>query len=215
MRLNVGCGQAPTSGWRNYDNSFSLKLARWPGISRLAARLRLLRPSQAAFIAVAHREQIEWADARCLPCADASVDVLYTCHMFEHLDRTEALLFLDEARRVLRPGGVLRIAVPDLGGLVARYVSSGDADAFIAGTRLAVPRPASLAQRLRLAIVGPRHHHWMYDSESLCKLLSSSGFTDVLRRAPGTTGIQDPGALDLRERESESLYVEATRPAAA
>jgi predicted SAM-dependent methyltransferase len=38
--------------------------------------------------------------------------------MIEHLDRREARSFLAEARRVLRPGGVLRLAAPDLSRLV-------------------------------------------------------------------------------------------------
>ena len=212
MRLNVGCGQTPTSGWNNFDNSFSLRLARWPRLSTLAGRLGLLEPTQVAFVEFAGREHVEWADACRLPCADGSVDALYTSHMLEHLDQAEAQRFLAEALRVLCPGGILRIAVPDLGRMVAAYVDSGDADAFIAATLMAVPKPKTFAQRLRLAIVGPRHHHWLYDCQSLCKLLTTNGFSGAVGWDAGTTGIPDPGALDLREHESETLYVEATKP---
>lgn len=54
-------------------------------------------------------------DARKLPYADGSVDVLYASHVLEHFDyNDEVLAVLDEWVRVLRPGGLLRIAVPDV-----------------------------------------------------------------------------------------------------
>ncbi len=40
-----------------------------------------------------------------LPVQDESVDVLYSSHMLEHLDRYEVGCFLSEARRVLKVGG--------------------------------------------------------------------------------------------------------------
>jgi hypothetical protein len=61
--------------------------------------------------------------------------------MLEHLDRHEARLFLAEAMRVLRPGGVLRLAVPDIRQLVQNYMTTGDADEFVASTLMCVPLP--------------------------------------------------------------------------
>ena len=212
MRLNVGCGQTPTPGWRNLDNSFALRLAPWPRLTALAARFGILEPPQVAFIAFARRGEVEWADARRLPCPDSSVDALYTSHMIGYLDQVEVLSFLAEAHRVLRPGGVFRISVPDLNRLVSAYSQTGDADAFVASTYLTVPKPRTFSQRVRLALVGPRQYHWLYDCRSLCGLLEKNVFSDAVRREPGTTGIPEPGALDLRERESQSLYVEAIKP---
>jgi predicted SAM-dependent methyltransferase len=82
--------------------------------------------------------------------------------MLEHLDRQGALTFLQEARRVLRPGGTLRIAVPDISLKVAAYVAHKDADAFVESTLMCQPRPRTLAQRVRFFFTGPRHHNWMY-----------------------------------------------------
>ncbi len=52
----------------------------------------------------------------------------------------------------------------------------------------------------------------MYDGESLARLLREAGFADVAVEPPGVTRIVDPGGLDLKEREAESVYVEAARP---
>lgn len=57
-----------------------------------------------------------------LPFADDSFDAVYHSHVLEHLPREAASGFLAECRRVLRPGGVLRVAVPDLERLARTYL---------------------------------------------------------------------------------------------
>ncbi len=213
MRVNVGCGQSPTAGFRNFDNSLSLVLARIPLLPALLRKAGLLDSAQHEFLSFARSRGIEHADAaRRLPLEDRSVDVLYSSHMLEHLDREEAAGFLREAMRVLRPGGVLRIAVPDLRKEVSRYGETGDADAFVAGLLVCQPKLKTLRQKLQFLLVGPRHHHWMYDGASLCGLLRAHGFVNTETVAPGRTRIPEPGALDLFERSSESVFVEADRP---
>ena len=51
----------------------------------------------------------------------------------------------------------------------------------------------------------------MYDEGSLCALLKDAGFVEARALPPGQTTIANPGALNLREREEESLYVEAEK----
>ena len=31
LKINIGCGDTPTKGWRNYDNSWSVRLAKKKG----------------------------------------------------------------------------------------------------------------------------------------------------------------------------------------
>jgi predicted SAM-dependent methyltransferase len=155
---------------------------------------------------------IEWADAtKRIPFRDGSVDVLYASHMLEHLDRVEVALFLKEANRVLRSGGTIRIAVPDLALYARRYFETGDADVFVQTTNLTQPKPRTTFQKLRMLVTGGRHHHWMYDGPSLCRLLERAGFENATVLKPGHTRIPDPGQLDLYERADESVYVEALR----
>jgi hypothetical protein len=52
----------------------------------------------------------------------------------------------------------------------------------------------------------------MYDGHSLCRLLNKHGFVNAAVISPGETRIPNPGALDLYERASESVYVEAEAP---
>jgi hypothetical protein len=132
--------------------------------------------------------------------------------MFEHLDRSQARAFIAEARRVLKPGGRLRLAVPDLERLASAYLADGDADTFVERLLLATDPPTSAADAVRQVVIGPRNHRWMYDGRSLCALLSDQGFSDVRVVPPGVTHIDRPEPLNLFERADESVYVEATRP---
>jgi predicted SAM-dependent methyltransferase len=213
VRINVGCGQTPTTGWRNLDNSLSLRLAKIPLLPELLYKSRLLEESQYQFIQFAKFNRIEFGDAtKGLPISSGSVDVLYSSHMLEHLDKTEAKLFLKEARRVLRSGGIIRLSVPDLHKQVQKYLEFGDADAFIASTLVCQSKPKTIMQRLRILIVGARHHNWMYDGPSMVRLLSLMGFKEPCVLSAGTTMIGNPGELNLFEREDESVYLEAFNP---
>jgi SAM-dependent methyltransferase len=212
-RLNVGCGSTPTEGWKNYDNSWSLRLARVPAIGPLFRACGLIDAGQARFIEFARHHSIQWADVtRRIPEGTHSVDVVYSSHMLEHLTPDRVQGFLMEARRVLRPAGILRLAVPDLAFHIANYMASSDADRFLAETHLVSPLPRSVAGKLRRIIVGDRHHLWMYDGTSLCSLLSNAGFVDAQVMPAGTTRIADSGPLNLAERSPESVFVEAVNP---
>ena len=213
IRINIGCGQTPTEGWCNYDNSWSLRLSKVTRLSRVAGRFGLLSASQRDFISFAKEAGIMWADASThIPHRDGAVDVVYCSHMLEHLDREGVQAFLKEARRVLRPGGIIRIAVPDIRYHVDNYLTDGDADRFIERTGLTEGRPKTVLQKLTYVIVGDRHHKWMYDGDSLCRLLAALGFEAPRIMGPGATMIPEPGALNLTERVPESVFVEALNP---
>jgi SAM-dependent methyltransferase len=212
-RINIGCGDVPTRGWLNYDNSLTVRLAGWPWLARLLGAAGLLSPKQLGFIAAVRREGVRYADAiNAIPHADGTVEVLYTCHMLEHLDRDEARRFLAEARRVLISGGIIRIAVPDLRFHVESYLQDGLADRFIENLFMATPRTTSLPGKLRYLLIGERHHLWMYDGDSLTRLLRDAGFHAPRIMPAGETTIPDPGPLDLAERSPESVFIEAVNP---
>ncbi len=209
-RVNIGCGQTPAPGWLNYDNSFSIRLAKYPLLVGLAQKLGLLSEGSKRFVSFARNSNILWADAtKRIPLPDNSVEVLYTSHMLEHLDRQEAKAFLREAYRVLSPNGIIRVAVPDLKKLVIQYACDGNADLFIEKTLLTRQRPRRVLDRLKYLIVGERQHLWMYDGLSLSRLLCSIGFREPRILEAGSTTIQNPGKLNLYERSEESVYVEA------
>ena len=213
VRLNIGCGRSPTPDWINYDNSPSVWLARWPILTSLAARLGLIDRHGVAFVAFCRSHRIRHVDAaRRIPQGAGTVDAIYASHMLEHLDRAEARSFLAECRRVLKPCGVLRLAVPDLRTAAYQYLQMGDAEGFMRRLQFDLDKPRGPVARLRRMLSGRRGQHRMYDRESLVALVESAGFVDVEPVAEGRTRIADPGGLDLTEREADSLCLEARRP---
>lgn len=212
-RVNVGCGQTPTPGWDNFDNSLTLRLAKKPGVLPVLDKLGFLSEGSRGFANYLKKNaDIGWADVtQRIPLPDASAEVIYTSHMVEHFDRDEVKHFLKEALRVLAPNGVIRVVVPDMKMRVEQYMIDGDADKLMERTRLARRRRRSMTDKLRYLIAGDRQHMWMYDGASLARLLTSMGFRDPVVLRAGETTIESPGELDLFERADESVYVEARK----
>src|SRR4051794_3774661 len=105
LRVNVGCGQSPTPGYVNFDNSLSLALPGMTSVASILIKLKLIDQQQASMSHVGRRHGIRRAEATRLPLPDHSAAVLYSSHMIEHLSRGQALEFLLEARRGPRPPG--------------------------------------------------------------------------------------------------------------
>ena len=209
IKVNIGCGRTPTEGWLNFDNSPAIKLAKSPFKYKFAKAMGLLNEQQIENIKWNMEHNIQFADAtKSIPLKTSSVDCIYTSHMVEHLSQIGVRSFLNEVKRVLKVGGVVRIAVPDLRIAVNDYLETNDADAFMRGILVQAPEINTLKQKINLFFSGYRHHQWMYDGASLSKLLIEMGFSSAEVCKDGKTNIIDADALNLYEREEQSVYVE-------
>ena len=95
--LNLGCGQTYHEDWVNVD----------------------FRPQP---------PQVVGYDLSLgIPFPDDLFDVVYHSHIIEHFPRATAAAFMRECWRVLRPGGILRLAAPDLEGAARAYLQALDA----------------------------------------------------------------------------------------
>ena len=212
LRVNIGCGMTPTIGFENFDNSFSLKLSKYPLISALLFNLKIVSSTQMDYINFCRANNIKWADAtKQIPLPNDSVSLVYSSFMLDYLDKAEVSLFLKETKRVLGTDGVIRLALPDLSKAITRYNQNQDADAFVESTLMFIPNPRSFSQRLQMAVIGNRYRLWMYDSKSLYKLLENNGFKNIKILINGETTLKDYGPLDLNERADESVYIEAVK----
>lgn len=137
-----------------------------------------------------------------LPFADGSVDAVFAEHVFEHMTYGETLHVLAHVHRALKPGGALRVGVPDAGIYARQYVEdpSGIKDL----------RWGRATPMLALREVFQEHAHVAaYDEETLVLVLAEGGFPGARRTDPGTSRLLDP-VPDLAERWAETVYVEAT-----
>ena len=209
IKVNIGCGRTPTEGWLNFDNSPAIKLGKSPFKYKFAKALGLLNEQQIENIKWNMEHNIQFADAtKSIPLQTSSIDCIYTSHMVEHLSQKGVRSFLREVKRVLKVGGVVRIAVPDLRIAVDDYLETNDADAFMRGILVQAPEINTLKQKINLFVSGYRHHQWLYDGASLSKLLIEMGFSSVEICKDGKTNIIDADGLNLYEREEQSVYVE-------
>lgn len=97
-----------------------------------------------------------------------SVDLIYACHVLGHSGRVTSRVVLTRWMAVLKRGGVLRLAVPDIEMAMKWYLMHGelsDIAGFLWG-----------GQRNQYD-----HHGVGFDFQTLANLLNECGFTDVRR----------------------------------
>ena len=76
MRLNVGCGQAPSEGWLNYDNSPAVWLAKSQLLTRLLHGAGVISASSFEFAAFCRANRIFYANAaKRIPQAPTSAEI--------------------------------------------------------------------------------------------------------------------------------------------
>jgi SAM-dependent methyltransferase len=122
---------------------------------------------------------------RRLPFEDQSVDFACMCHLLEHFYfPLEAWKVLMEVRRILKPGGVLRIVVPDIRQCLLAY-ASGNREFFIRRDKelFGEPRDRNLLEyflNYAGAASGPDQfmfsHKYGYDIDTLTTLVRDAGF---------------------------------------
>jgi predicted SAM-dependent methyltransferase len=138
MKLHLGCGKRFIPGFTHID------AVEYPHVDHVATIDNL------GFIA-----------------AD-SVDLIYTCHVLEHFRRKDVGRVLVEWHRVLKPGGTLRVSVPDFARLCDVYQKHSDLNLVIG--------PIFGRQDYLYNI-----HYNVFDEATLTKLLHECGFADVRR----------------------------------
>lgn len=146
---------------------------------------------------------LAWDLSKPLPFDQGSVDAIFHEHVLEHFELPAAVALLGESHRLLAPGGVLRIGVPDAGAYLRAY---GDLkSAFLEATRPGRPTQMLAIQE----VFFDSGHRTAYDFETLALMLHSTGFHSVERRSFGES-ILEP-CPDGHHRRQETLYVEARR----
>ncbi len=57
-----------------------------------------------------------------IPSEDNVYDMVYHSHVLEHFSELDGFTFIRECYRVLKPGGIIRISIPDLEKIAANYL---------------------------------------------------------------------------------------------
>lgn len=141
--------------------------------------------------------------------SDASVDLIYASHVLEHFSRKQYREVLIEWHRVLAPGGVLRLAVPDFAACARLYYEQGLRD--------------GLTGLVGLIVGGQRdefdYHKMVFDESLLRADLLGIGFREVRRwdwRLTEHASVDDYSQaylphMDKKSGTLMSLNIEAVR----
>jgi predicted SAM-dependent methyltransferase len=109
-------------------------------------------------------------DITSLPFEDKSCDVIYASHVLEYFDREAVVPVLQEWCRVLKPGGIVRLAVPDFMAMIKLYYFNQMPIEIFLGPLYGKMQPPGCK-----AI----YHQTVYDFRSLKTVLETVGFEDV------------------------------------
>jgi SAM-dependent methyltransferase len=196
LYVQYGSGPRAVDGWVNFDASPTLRIQKFP-FSKILLRKRAIFDDD-----IKYGNIIEG-----LPIPDNSVRGLYCSHVLEHIHRNDVQLALANSFRVLLPGGIFRLVVPDLFWRVKNYldnVGSGEATDLLQKRLHFRPEqaPKDLEARLR-ASLGLSMHQWMYDEALMTDLLFRAGFTRIRRCEFGDC---EDNAFSKVEEESRFIY---------
>lgn len=176
-RLNWGCGPITPYGWVNSD------IRPGPGIDVVG-------------------------DIRAgLPIADGVFDYAVSIHALPEIPYADQDRALQELKRVLKPGAVLRLGLPDLEKAIAAY-NTKDIDYFFL-----IPDEAiqSLTGKMITQLLWYGCSRTMFTAEFMAELLARNGFQNIYPCSFRETRSSFPGIVELDDRQLESFFIEATK----
>lgn len=182
IKLNVGCGTDYKKGWINIDNNSDQNIDK-------------------------NKLDLNWDLRNPLPFDDNSVDFIFHEHFIEHLTVEEGQKIIKDLMRVLKPGGVMRIATPDLVSIVNKYQNiSIEDDPVIKKYSLEFIK--TRAERINNSFRN-WGHKWMYDFEELERRLKEAGCRKIKKCELRKSRYRE--LSNLETREESRLIVEVTK----
>jgi predicted SAM-dependent methyltransferase len=145
-----------------------------------------------------------------LDLPDACMDCAVGIHVLQDLPWADIPAALAELHRVLKPGAPLRLGLPDLDRAIDAY-RRGDAAYF----HVPDDDAPSLGAKLVTQIIWYGSVRTPFTFDFARDLLQQAGFERIARCSFRQTTTSLPDIVTLDNRERESLFVEAFRPAAS
>lgn len=141
-----------------------------------------------------------------LPLDSDSIDYAVSIHALPEMHYSHLVPVLQELRRVLKSGGTLRLGLPDLDKGIAAY-QRGDRDYFL----IPDDEARSAGAKFITQMLWYGYSKLLFTRDFIEEMLLKAGFARVNHCTYKHTASPWPEILELDNRESESLFVEATK----
>lgn len=141
-----------------------------------------------------------------LPIPDESAALIYSEHLIEHFPLGDTLALFAECRRVLAPGGRMRIATPDLADVLQDYSSGWRRHSWVNWDEY---RWIDSGVRMVNTAVREWGHLYMWDYEELVGRLTAVGFQSPDRLEIGESSVD--ALKNLETRADSKLIVEVEK----
>lgn len=201
VKVNLGCGLRCLPGWINVDGSLTSLFGSRKNIL-LNKVLYKLAGSSNYFTFDQYNKIITTCDlkfynlTKSIPLTDNYADVIYHSHFLEHLTKTNAQCFLKDCFRSLKPGGLLRISVPDLDYAMKMYQENRIEDMM--GLFFFTSDDWDFTA-----------HKYGYNFEHLKEILEKIGFTSIEKKSYQVGSCPDISYLDVYP--DHSLFIECRK----
>lgn len=192
-KMQIGCGTNVLSGWLNTDHS------PW-------------------------NDSVAFLDAAApFPLPAGSMDYVFSEHMIEHIEYAQGQAMLRECSRVLRPGGVIRIATPNLCNIVS-LLTQPEGVAQQQYVREATDKYVPQSRRYRPGLVINNFfrgfgHRFVYDPLTLREALVDAGFEQIRMLESGVSSHRELANLESHGAMAgeainrfETMVFEAVKP---
>ena len=232
--LNLGCGNKTSNAAEvvNIDWSIYHKIKK-SALLRMIA-LPILDSNRRAYYDSLPTNILAHDLRKGIPAEAASADVVYHSHIFEHIPKHYALSFLEEIYRVLKPGGIQRIVIPDMEILcneLIEHIKFCDTQNDLTNEELAkhdnyidniigqclqeestgTGRQSKFRRTVENMVFGNAKkrghtHLWMYDRINLELLLRRAGFVNIKKFAYNESDIEKWNDFGLDSNEDGTQY---------
>jgi predicted SAM-dependent methyltransferase len=151
-----------------------------------------------------------WDIRKGMPFENNSMKGIFTEHCMEHLTFHQCTSLIGEFHRILCPGGIVRIIVPDAELYIDLYQKEkrGERVDFPFVTEQDLVDGFTPMMAVNRVFREHGHHHYAYDARTLNMMLKRAGFEDI-RIEEFMKGRDKRLLIDNTSRAIESLYIEA------